>query len=438
MRPLSWRSRSGRDGEAGSISVEWSGLALVTAAIVGIVTLGMTSAQIGQQVSAVTCRVLTAGQGACGLPADSGADAGQLLEPCAAADRGYSTTNQFVVDNRGRAGERDYLIQSLSNGQLQLSVADRPLDGNSLATGIADRSQGFLGQAWGAIGAGAPNTGGAPESESLRVQSAETYVVNDAQQLSRVVRDRGIAEAAHTAMASDNPLLDGGLSVITDGLAGWFGSRLGLPAEPTPTATTYFAGASAEASSWLSPVSGVALASTEGMTRLSGVTVQADGATTIHAQVAGHPGVREDSAPQEGSRGEPLSSLVSLALGKDGTVQQAQVRSLSLAGDSRQTLTMRLPVSSESDRQSAAELLSPTVQSSVWSDFANQVEARGEATRVVHSPREVAAVEDDLGAVGMLANAGVSADSTQAGETVTSAEYFDGQGWGAWDACGAG
>lgn len=432
--PATHHASSDTRAERGGVSIEWAGLLVVAALVVALVAASAASPRVGQAVASSVCRVLTLGQGGCGGP-ELSAEATLPTEPCTVGGEGFSLDGRIGVINAAGSRAGAVAVEQLSNGQFRVTVSAAADAGAEAGAGWEEwvppdggfSLGAFSGTTWG-------NDTGVPVDVMAVGSERRTFLVNSGEEADRVVQRSLFDAAASSATSSTSPLDVVGRYVVAPAVS-WTGEWLGVPSQRDPTAITYLAGASTQASAWLSPALVGSADSTIAGEALLGLTHRPDGTATIHGEAS--------------SSGELSGGFVSLsgswppagAVRIDATYGGTDLVSVSVGTDvtgsgTREERSWSLPIETTADQRAAQRLLLNPLPSA-WDDYFERVADHGQATRVAYDTTGTTSVEA-AASDRFLSRAGVTAGGTVLGEDVISAEYFDGSGWASWDACSSG
>lgn len=421
----------GNHRDRGAVSLEWSGLLLVAALVVGLVFASISTPQVGQAIGAAVCRIFTLGQGDCSGPQIDALDPRIPSQPCTTNGEGFGYDGQLATVDAAGGRRQAFQVETLSNGQYRVN-----LGGGSGAEqgGGWDARISMSGASRGASdGRTSGDDSGAGIQAMLDATRVETYVVNTPEEVERL-REYAVFEGVvDTVTAAEQPrTLSTAMSeLVVDPLVRWAGHGAGVPEPPQPSSVTYVGGGSAEASTYVTPFGPGADGTVGGQPAL-GYSLNADGTVTRHAEVAdlsALPGSIGNVSGSSSSQG-PLQSAATYA---DGELTSVSVTSTVPGSSERTTRSWTLPVTNAAELELATTLLHDPGASS-WQPFVEQVDRRGQSTRVVYDTTQ-SSHSDAAAGLWFVTGGGANLGLGLTDESVSSAQYWDGQGWTTWDTC---
>lgn len=422
MRSTSPGDRHGRR-ERGAVGLEWAGIIAVAVLVVGLVGLAVSGPFVGRAVSTAVCQVFSLGQGDCG---SAQADPGRApTEPCVTGEQGWSAEAEGVFTNFGAGGGRAATIETLSNGKYRVTVTDS--SSGRVETGVGwDARVEINGTRWGSdMGAGAQGKGTVTQANVFEVGSREH--ADDI--VYRSIYDANISKAQPE---EGNFLSDASrffVDPVTDTVSGW----MGLEEPPDPSSKVFTAGASVEASAWITPWVG-GLEAKAGMSSVLGVQEHADGTHTVmgeaNAELVGQGAI----SIEKGQVGLDETVVISANFdGQDITSVTVTRTSTSTDGDTRTVTATTLDAESDADSQALSDVMhNPDPRS--WQPFFDRAADHGDVTRLTYDDSASQSYKA-AGEVWFIEGLGANGGLSMPNSSVTKAEYFDGAGFADWEAC---
>lgn len=412
------RRRGWTSPDRGGVTLEVTGLIVLAALLVSCISLAvMDDNRVGKATSAAVCRILSLGQGRCAGPGTAALDPRLPTDPCTTDGTGYTVNVRETAPDVAEGSTGSVSVEALSSGQYRVSVASGSADN----TGIT----------------GSSGSSGGPGGNKLSASQADVYLVDTRDEADDIAAWATYTQTRDTvaSVTGTGPSGVGWLARnVTEPFTDFAAEHLGLHRAPGADSTTYLGGVSANASTW-DTLGLVAENANSDASEILGYRSNADGSTTLIGQASGSLVGAGALNAATGSVGSDAKATVEATYAAGGTLQGVSITAESVGGDTRTVSTWSLPVASAADR-SAAQTVIAEPDTSNLASFFGAARDHGQMTRVSYATAGL-----DLSQATpawFVQGGGIHAGYTTPQTKVTSAEYYNGDGWAPWAACRAG
>ncbi len=398
--------------DSGAIGLEKVGIALIAGLVIAAIVLTVSPTTIGNNMRIAICNIF-AGSGETCSPEEL--DPHLPTEPCVMSEDGWGgSVNVAAGVNAG--SDMQVVTEQLSDGTYRVTVTRGSNIGVEVGVGWDARAE-INGSSYGldaSAGAEANLEGG----------QSEVYVVSSAEEAAEI-EEWAIVDQAVAATAGGNPIT----GFFQDWLSDQISDVLGMT-PPTPTATTYYGGLSAEASAHLTTWLMFGADAEVGLGTTLGYTQYADGTTEVVTAIEGTAQISGNVATVNGQLGGTGTMYTEETYDAQGNLS-GMTLNFTTEGDEGSSITSyHLPTTTQAEREAAMRIMWDPFY---FDDFMEMSMQQGQVNRTNYTDDGW----DGGFVVGgkFLAEVGVEVGAEGISSNIESAEYWDGSQWVSWPDC---